>query len=114
MKIDFLRSGGIAGLRLTAAVDTDTLPSEDASRILQMVEAAGLFDLEPGSDQLPATDRYQYRLRIESPVWGLYENTLSESAVPDELRPLLEFLTGLALNRAGSAFTTETPDDSAG
>jgi len=114
MKIDFVRSGGFAGLRLAVAVDTDMLPAEDASRILQLVEAAGFFDQKPGPDQFSEIDRFEYRLRIESQALGTRAATLSESAVPDQLRPLLDFLTGLALKRGGSVLATEAPDDSDG
>jgi hypothetical protein len=103
----------VAGLRLTASVDTATLPAEDAAHILQLVEAAGLSELEHMPDQSPGADRFQYRLRIESARRGTRTATLSESAVPDRLRPLLEFLTDLALQRGGSGRPTELPDNQA-
>jgi hypothetical protein len=101
MKLDFVRSGGFAGLRLALAIDTDSLPAEAASRILQLVEAAGFFELDQGAvDRSAAPDRFEYRLTIESAIWGKHAIVLAESAVPDEARPLLDHLTSLALRRS--------------
>ncbi|MFH1183899.1 MAG: protealysin inhibitor emfourin [Chloroflexota bacterium] len=105
MKIDFVRSGGLAGLRLAVSVDTESLPVEDASRLVQLVEGAGFFGLEQASpDASPGRDRFEYRLTIESQIWGRNAVVLPEPAVPEELRPLLDHLTALAMRR-------ERPDD---
>jgi len=101
VKIDFVRSGGFAGLRLALSVDTESLPTEDASRIAQLVEAAGFFELEQTTlEKSGAPDRFEYRLTIESQIWGRHAVVLPESAVPEEMRPLLDHLTALATGRA--------------
>jgi hypothetical protein len=98
MRIYFLRTGGIAGVRLSLALDTQDLPEEDAGRIRRLVEASGFFDLDPHEARAtPAPDRFEYRLAIRSQVWGERELLLPESAIPDEVRPLLEHLTALAI-----------------
>jgi hypothetical protein len=103
MNIDFLRTGGIAGVRLSLALDTHDLPEEDAGRIRRLVEASGFFDLDPHEARTaPAPDRFEYRLAIRSEVWGTRELLLSESSIPDEVRPLLEHLTELAMSRRGA------------
>jgi hypothetical protein len=103
VKIDFVRSGGFGGLRLSLTLDTEGLPVEEASRIRQLVDSAGFFDL----DQVPreaATerDRFEYRVAIESQVWGSHAVLLPESRIPDDMRPLLDYLTGAAMRRTGS------------
>lgn len=101
MKIDFVRSGGIGGFRLALVFDTETLPAEEASRIAQLVEGSGFFDLHEGSaGRTPAPDRFEYRLAIQSQVWGHHAVVLHESGVPDEMRPLLDLLTGMAMRGA--------------
>jgi hypothetical protein len=103
MNIYFLRTGGFAGIRLSLALDTQELPEEDAGRIRRLVEASGFFDLDPHEVRAtPAPDRFEYRLAIRSQVWGERELVLAESAVPDEIRPLLEHLTALAMSPRGS------------
>jgi len=102
MKIDFVRSGGLAGVRLAVSVVTESLPVEDASRLAQLVDGSGFFEMEQAStESSPARDRYEYRLTIESQIWGRHALVLPESAVPEELRPLLDHLTGMARHREG-------------
>ena len=92
-------------MRLVVSVDTDSLPAEDASRLVQLVEKAGFFELEQGSaDAPPGRDRFEYRLMIESQIWGRHTVVMPESAVPEELRPLLDHLNAMARRRDG-------PDD---
>ena len=101
MKIDFVRSGGFAGLRLALRMDTETLPAEDASRIAQLVEAAGFFETErEGRAEATDPDRFQYHLTIESQVWGRRTLDVGEAAVDPALHPLLDHLTAAAM-RAG-------------
>lgn len=100
MNIFFLRTGGFANVRLSLALDTQDLPEEDAGRLRRLVEASGFFDLDAHEVRAaPAPDRFEYRLAIRSQVWGEHELLLAESAIPDELRPLLEHLTALAMSR---------------
>ncbi|HEY5984666.1 MAG TPA: protealysin inhibitor emfourin [Anaerolineales bacterium] len=99
MNIEFVRSGGFAGLKLSLTVQTEDLSSEEASRLRRLVEEAGFFDLEPATKATPAPDRFEYHLAIESQVWGRHTVELPETAVPDEMRPLLEHLTKMAMSR---------------
>lgn len=104
MNIYFLRTGGLAGVRLSLALDTDDLPEEEAGRIRRLVEASGFFELDAHEVRAsPAPDRFEYRLAIRSQVWGERELMLAESAVPDEIRPLLDHLTALAMSRRASS-----------
>jgi hypothetical protein len=107
MKIYFLRTGGFAGIRLSLAIDTQDIPEEDAGRLRRLVEASGFFDLDAHEVRAtPAPDRFEYRLAIRSQVWGARELLLAESAIPDEIRPLLEHLTALAMSRRSSSAGT--------
>ena len=101
MKIDFVRSGGFAGLRLAVSLDTESLPSEDAFRIAQLIEGARFFELDEAASAPPEPDRFEYRLTIESENWGRRAVVLSESSVPDALCPLIDVLTALAQRHEG-------------
>lgn len=103
MRVHFERSGGFAGMRMAATIDSQTLSSEEAGALRQMVEAAGFFDLPVTiAAPQPGADRFLYRLTVE--VEGR-EHTIevSDAAVPTSLRPLLDWLTAAArkAQRAG-------------
>jgi hypothetical protein len=99
MRIHFERTGGFAGTRLVATVDSQMLPPEDAGNLHGMVEAAGFFDLPSViAAKTPGADRFQYRLTVETPD-RRHRVEVDEAAVPARLRPLLEWLTILARKR---------------
>jgi hypothetical protein len=60
-----VRSGGIAGLRSEAALDTQSLPEPVRAALAELVERAAFFGLagELRTSRLP--DMTQYRVRIE-------------------------------------------------
>ncbi len=92
MLIHLERTGGFAGLRRTVTLNTDTLPSEEARKLQEMIDAAGFFDL-PEKFPLPArgADYFVYRLTVEKDG-KKHTVEVSEPAVPAELRPLLQSL----------------------
>lgn len=96
MKIDFTRSGGFAGMRLAVQIDTDTLPSTEAHRLRSLIEAAHFFNLPTSlKSSLPGGDRFQYRIKVEER--GKRKEVFSdEAAVPETLRPLLDYLADWA------------------
>jgi hypothetical protein len=100
MKIDFVRTGGFAGLRLALTLDTAGLPADEAARIRLLVQESGYFELDGGfPPAAPAPDRFEYRLAIESRTRGRHAVILPESSVTDRMRPLLNKLTALAMQR---------------
>lgn len=102
MKIGFVRSGGIAGMRLELSLDTESLPPEEASRIRQLVESSGFFEVrqsELRSTVMP--DRFEYQLEIKSQVLGEHALSFQETGAPEELQPLLQHLTILARQHGG-------------
>lgn len=92
MKINFERTGGFAGIRITAMLDTELMPQEDASHLEKMVDASNFFDLP---EVLPApekgADYFMYRLTVELERQK-HTVEVSEASVPDELRPLLNLM----------------------
>jgi hypothetical protein len=101
MKIDFLRTGGFAGLRLALELDTSAMDPKDASEIGGLLQEAGFYRLP---DHLASTtqgrDRYKYRLRVYSSASKYRQVVVDEDSVPDELLPLLTRLTALALKQS--------------
>jgi hypothetical protein len=101
MNIDFLRTGGFAGLRLSLAVNTDDLPEEEASRLNELLESASLAGRPaPVSENTPARDRFEYRLTIARGARQQASFVWPENDVPVEVWPLLEYLTELATRQS--------------
>ena len=102
MHIDFKRSGGFAGMRLACSLDTDELPDEQAAELHRLVGEASFFELpkELALEQ-PQPDRFEYQVKVDA---GKQQHavTVSEAAAPESLRPLLNYLTTLAIVRRKS------------
>jgi hypothetical protein len=87
-------------------METEALPAEEASRIEELVEAAAIVWAEQATHEGDsAPDRFEYRLTIESRAWGRRTLVVTESAVREGMRPLLDHLTLLAMRggRQGGA-----------
>jgi hypothetical protein len=101
MKVRLVRSGGVAGARLSGELDSERLPEDGALRLARLVEESGLLSLPPGaSASTPAPDRFAYRLTVET---GSTEHTVevAEQDVPPSLAPLIDWLVSRA--RGGTA-----------
>ncbi len=95
MRIHFERTGGFAGMRMTATVDTESLPAEEGGELQELVEAAGFFDL-PAVITIgaPGADRFRYKLTVEA-EGQRHTVEVGEAAAPEALRPLLQRLTAV-------------------
>ncbi|NIR45391.1 MAG: hypothetical protein GWN99_13315 [Gemmatimonadetes bacterium] len=95
MRIEFERSGGVAGLRLSLSIDTDTLPEAEAEEIEKLVEASGFFEMPERTGTPSGADAFVYRVKVES-AERAHTVTTSDIDAPSELSPLLERLERLA------------------
>ena len=97
MKIEFSRTGGVAGVHLRGTFDTDELPAEQADRLRRLVSAAAALD-QPSvltSSTSSGADRFQYRVTITDGD-RIKTVEMGESSIPRTLQPLLDYLTDLA------------------
>ena len=92
MKVEFCRTGGVAGTRLTATLDTDGLSSREAARLRRLISAACFFD-QPTSlkSSTSGADRFQYQVTVEEGD-RIKTVEIAESCVPRTLQPLIEYL----------------------
>ena len=99
MRVLFERSGGFTGTKLSLSLDVDSLPTEDALRLKNLLEKSNFYGL-PGKLRSAGAqqDRFTYRLTVESDQ-GTQSLEAAESAVPSEMRPLLEWLTRNSLHK---------------
>ena len=103
MRIDVVRTGGVAGLRRASSIASDMLPEHDARELMRLVEASRFFDLPGRIEQAMAdnasadtgNDRFRYAITIDD---GSRSHTVevAEAAVPAALGPLIAWLTAAA------------------
>ncbi len=97
MQIDFVRSGGFAGIQLSTSVDTTQLPSDQAEILNKLLYESGFFQLPARiMPDKPMPDRFQYELTVTS-ADQTHTVIANDPAVPAALRPLLNYLTTLAM-----------------
>jgi hypothetical protein len=92
MKIDYVRSGGLAGMRQGFSASSDSLSADARNQLLQLVQSSRFFDqpevVKP--DEMGA-DRFEYRITVEGDQ-GTRTIRVAEGAVPAELQPLITWL----------------------
>ena len=99
VKVEMRRSGGFAGRTTQVRLDTADMPPAQAARLIQLVATVDLSRLA-GAHATPATagagaDLMRYDLVIENGA-DRWAGTVSDPSIPNELRPLLQFLTAAA------------------
>ncbi len=96
MRITFERTGGFAGITLSATIDTENLAAHEVAELLQCVERADFFNL-PERIVPPSLrpDRFQYKVNVQDER-GRHTITVSEEVMPPDLKPLIQWLTEAA------------------
>ncbi len=92
MKITFLESGGFAGGLRGCRLDAAGLSPAELATLEQLVAASGL---DASSERFSSSgrDRRQYDLAIDR-AGRVVRLSCDEACLPDEARPLVEFLAG--------------------
>ena len=92
MRIEFSRSGGVAGIRLTATLDTERLTPQEAARLRRLISTACFFD-QPSSlkSSTSGADRFQYQVTVEEGD-RIKKVEIDESCIPRTFQPLIDYL----------------------
>ena len=92
MRIHFERSGGFAGITLTADLDSDQLSTAQAANLTELVDQADFFN-QPKKPKASSrgADQFQYKIRVETPSKS-HEIQLGDGNVPPKLKPLVDRL----------------------
>jgi hypothetical protein len=98
MRVSFKRSGGFMGITRSIVVDTQTLSQEEATQIIQLIEASDFFNLPHNLLGSPQPDRFQYKITVEGNGQE-HEVIVDESTVPSILKPLLDWLIEAMLQK---------------
>jgi len=90
-KIFFERSGGFMGRTVSATLDLDELPDDQAQTLEEMLNKADFFELPADLTRPPMPDAFTYTITVSS---GAREHSVrvSDATAPDTVRPLLEEL----------------------
>jgi hypothetical protein len=77
---------------LTATLDTERLPRQEAARLRRLISAASFFD-QPTSlkSSTSGADRFQYQVTVEEGD-RMKQVEIDESCVPRTFQPLIEYL----------------------
>jgi len=93
LTVSFRRTGGLfAGNVLAASVSVDNLGDAEQETLRRYLEQADLESLAERSPITgPGADTYQYNITVDDGT-KRSEVTVTQTAVPDNLRPLIEWL----------------------
>lgn len=94
IRIDFVRSGGFAGIPLRATASADQLPQEQVAALTGLLAAETPSETHSTAPSAGA-DRFQYQLDLDD---GQRHRsfTWDETQVPEPIQPVLGALTRLA------------------
>lgn len=96
MQVQWERTGGFAGMRMTATVDSESLSEEEARELRALVGQARFFELpEEIGGPAEGADRFIYILTVEM-EGRRHSVRTSEATAPPELRSLIRWLTNAA------------------
>ena len=90
MIVRFVQSGGYAGLLKGCELDTKTLPSEEATKLEQLVAASAL----PASGEFlseSSRDLQQYEITIEDKA-SKTSVVFDDESIPPSAKPLVGYL----------------------
>ncbi|HEY5246926.1 MAG TPA: protealysin inhibitor emfourin [Dermatophilaceae bacterium] len=89
MRVKLVRSGGFAGLKMVASVDTGELPADQQDVVSRLLTE----DLRgPGVSRPGGADQFSYQLEIQQGD-STVRRSWDEAEVHDAVRPLLASLT---------------------
>ncbi len=99
LRIEYERTGGFAGLKLSIRFDLDDLPKEQEEQLRDLLDALDFFDLP--AQILPARpgiDQFTHKIEVEGKK-GKHTVLTTDSAAPEKLRELIDLLNIMARTR---------------
>ena len=92
--INFKRTGGSMGRETTMDFDLSSMPASLESRLQNLLTSSNFFEVPMVNDLITSPDEYQYDITV---VAGNSIHTIhvSDTSMPESLRPLVEELTEL-------------------
>jgi Emfourin len=91
-KIFFERTGGFMGRKVTATIDLGDVSSELADLLDSLLDEANFFELPSDLTKPAMPDAFTYNITVSSEE-RQHSVRVSDTTVPDDLRPLLDELS---------------------
>jgi hypothetical protein len=90
--ITFKRSGGFVGQGMKYELNLSHLPTDDAKKLIHLIEKAEFFNLPESLITKFMPDEYQYTLTVDV---GIKSHTVrtNDTTMPESLRPLVDELS---------------------
>ena len=99
MKIYFERTGGFAGIKTSASIDTDTLPPTESEKLHDMCDNMNFFNMPSTSaPKSGAADLFRYKITIESKD-GKHTVETTDLSMTPEFENFINFLSDKALKK---------------
>ena len=89
-KIYFERSGGFMGRKVSLNLDMDELPDDEAELLRELLEEADFFELPDDLTSSDIPDAFTYLINVKLKE-KQHSVRVSDTTIPDDLRPLLFF-----------------------
>ena|SRR5262245_48856677 len=98
MRVSCKKTGGVAGLKISAEVDSEDLSPDERREMKELVERAKLFDqaAKPGGKPMP--DQFQYEIMVED-QGKKHSFVTNDASASEELLDLLDWLFAEARKR---------------
>ena len=97
--IKYERTGGFAGMRISADIEPDKLPDEQIRPLLDLLDDMGFDELpEQLTGESSMSDQFTYQITVKTNKW---EHTVvtGDASAPDKLLELLRLLDRIAKRR---------------
>lgn len=94
-RIHFERTGGFAGIRLTADFDLGELPEDQVTSLTDLLDELDFAELpENLSEDFSASDAFTYTITVESEEWS-HTVVTGDSPNDEKMQELLQLLNRL-------------------
>jgi hypothetical protein len=97
-KIEFERSGGFMGRKVSLSLELDNLPPDQAETLNLLLEEADIFNITEVPVKTPAPDSFTYTITVTTDTGRRTIHT-SDTTAPDKLRALITDLSARARAR---------------
>ena len=94
--ITFERSGGFLGHSIHVNLDLDTIPAQEALRLLQQIQRSDFFNLPQNLAVQSGPDEFLYAITVET---GSSKHSIrtTDTTMPESLRPMVDTLSTIAI-----------------
>jgi hypothetical protein len=93
--INFKRTGGAGGKEISMDVDLGSFPGSAAQRLQGLLTESNFFEIPLVNELIAGPDEHEYTITVVAGN-SLHTVHVTDTAMPESLRPLVEELTELA------------------